>query len=248
MTQLLNRQTLDNQHAALHAHSTRHHRPYALAMCDIDHFKTCNDTYGHQAGDDTLRRVATTINTGRHNDLVYRYGGEEFLILLPEQEIHGALLAAERIRANVQALGITHHAASVGGALTISIGVAEFDPDHPIPAEQVLKAADDDLYQAKSRGRNQITGHELNVTRTTVPVRITPGDGAPHRSGIGDSCGFPGRVRTRRCEAHSVCGVRLSRSTLPFYDGQCGLMDLCVAPRSLMYARGGDALLIARCG
>ena len=170
MTQLLNRQTLDKQLAALHAHSTRHHRPYALAMCDIDHFKSYNDTYGHQAGDDTLRRIATTIDTGRDNDLVYRYGGEEFLILLPEQDIHGALLAAERIRANVQALGSTHHQEAIGGALTVSIGVAEFDPDHPTPANQVLKAADDALYQAKSRGRNQVTAHERNVARTTVPV------------------------------------------------------------------------------
>ncbi len=169
MTQLLNRQTLDNQLAALHAHSTRHHRPYALAMCDIDHFKSYNDTYGHQAGDETLRQIATTINAGRDNDLVYRYGGEEFLILLPEEDIHGALLAAERIRANVHALGITHDGA-VGGVLTISIGIADFDPDHPKPAHQILKTADDALYQAKSRGRNQVTAHQRTIAQATLRV------------------------------------------------------------------------------
>jgi two-component system chemotaxis response regulator CheY len=126
-------------------------------MCDIDRFKAYNDTHGHQAGDQALRTVAATIAQElRGGDSVYRYGGEEFLLVLPEQTLDTALVAVERVRSAVQRLAIPQPAAGPGGRLTLSAGIAAFGPGETTSAEELLQQADAALYRAKSAGRNQL--------------------------------------------------------------------------------------------
>ena len=130
----------------------------SIALCDIDHFKAYNDHFGHLAGDAVLRDVAQTIRSQlRRGDALYRYGGEEFLMVLPQQSVLDASRAAERARRAVEALGIRTTAGN--GTLTISIGVAEL-----MPADKGIDAwmdrADVALYRAKAGGRNRVESNE----------------------------------------------------------------------------------------
>jgi diguanylate cyclase (GGDEF)-like protein len=157
LTGLGNRRSLQQDLAVLHARSQRYGRRFAVAMCDIDRFKAYNDTHGHQAGDQALRTVAATIAQElRGGDSVYRYGGEEFLLVLPEQTPDTALVAVERVRSAVQRLAIPQPAAGPDGMLTLSAGIAAFDPDEAPTAEELLQRADAALYRAKAAGRNQL--------------------------------------------------------------------------------------------
>jgi diguanylate cyclase (GGDEF)-like protein len=157
LTGLGNRRSLQQDLEVLHAHSQRYRRRFALAMCDLDRFKAYNDTHGHQAGDQALRLVATTIARElRGGDTVYRYGGEEFLLILPEQTSDTALVAVERVRSAVERLAIPLPAAGPDGKLTLSAGIAAFDPDQTPTTEALLKRADAALYRAKAAGRNQL--------------------------------------------------------------------------------------------
>ena len=157
LTQLGNRRSLDDDLKVLHARSRRYGRRYCLAICDLDRFKAYNDAYGHQAGDEALRAVAATIvGEVRAGDGVYRYGGEEFLLVLPEQTLETGLVAVERMRAAVERLAIPHAAAGPGQVLTLSAGIAAFEPGELIAAEELLKRADAALYRAKSAGRNRV--------------------------------------------------------------------------------------------
>jgi diguanylate cyclase (GGDEF)-like protein len=157
LTRLGNRRSLDEDLKVLHAHSQRYSRSYCLAICDIDRFKAYNDTYGHQAGDQALAAVAATLaQEVRAGDGVYRYGGEEFLLVLPEQTLETGLIAVERVRAAVEQLAVPHAAAGPGGVLTLSAGIAAFGPGEATTAEELLKRADAALYQAKSAGRNRV--------------------------------------------------------------------------------------------
>jgi diguanylate cyclase (GGDEF)-like protein len=157
MTQLLNRRALDRRLADLHAHSERHSHPYTLAMCDIDLFKSYNDNFGHQAGDRALQQVAATLHNLRAGDLVFRYGGEEFLILCPDQDLRSGLAAANRIRTSIGRLAIPRPDTDPASVLTISVGVAAYDPINPRTSAELLKAADDALYDAKAAGRNVVS-------------------------------------------------------------------------------------------
>jgi diguanylate cyclase (GGDEF)-like protein len=157
LTGLSNRRALDEDLEVLHARSQRYGRGFALAMCDIDRFKAYNDTHGHQAGDQALRAVAATIvGEVRGGDGVYRYGGEEFLLVLPEQTLDTARVAVERVRSAVERLAIPQPAAGPGGRLTLSAGIAAFSPGEPTTAEELLGQADAALYRAKSAGRNRL--------------------------------------------------------------------------------------------
>ena len=157
LTGLSNRRSLDEDLEVLHARSQRYGRGFALAMCDLDRFKAYNDTHGHQAGDQALRAVAATIaGEVRGGDGVYRYGGEEFLLVLPEQTLDTALVAVERVRSAVERLAIPQPAAGPGGILTLSAGIAAFGPGEATTAEELLGKADAALYRAKSAGRNQL--------------------------------------------------------------------------------------------
>lgn len=136
------------------ARSRRHDRPFAALMIDVDHFKRYNDTYGHPAGDEVLHRVAEVLTQAlREVDRVGRYGGEEFLALLPETDRAAAAEAAERIRSRLQEETFTPAGEPV--AVTLSIGVAEFPRDGDTP-EAVVAAADAALYRAKREGRDRV--------------------------------------------------------------------------------------------
>lgn len=155
LTGLGNRHAMQDRLAAEWAACRRRGSPLALLIADLDHFKRINDEHGHSAGDEVLRRVAQTLRSSvRASDLVARYGGEEFVVIAPECDLSGALILAERFRANLAALRVV-----VGGrvlTLTTSIGVATaFDP-RPIDVRQLLLDADRALYQAKHAGRNMV--------------------------------------------------------------------------------------------
>lgn len=156
LTGLSNRLRLSGELDRLHYLSARYGRHYSLALCDIDHFKQYNDTYGHPAGDKALQAIATALaGFGRRGDGVYRYGGEEFLLVLPEQPGASATAALERLRATVEGLAIPH-SGSPYGVLTISVGVSSFVPDSTTDNESLLKQADVALYEAKTAGRNRV--------------------------------------------------------------------------------------------
>jgi two-component system chemotaxis response regulator CheY len=156
LTGLNNRLRLAEELDRQHAISTRYGRAYSLALCDIDHFKLFNDTYGHQAGDDALRQIAAALaGSGRRGEGVYRYGGEEFLLVLPEQGAEPALLALERLRGVVEALAIPNPGTEPG-VLTMSVGIASYVPGSDYTAEQLVGDADAALYRAKAEGRNRV--------------------------------------------------------------------------------------------
>lgn len=156
LTQLFNRRKLEADLAVLHEHSTRYRRSYSLALCDIDFFKAYNDTYGHQAGDRVLESVASVLRqVMRHGDGLYRYGGEEFLLVLPEQTEKESTMAVNRFLAAVEAERIDH-VGGPGGVLTVSAGIATFEPESGDAVETVLRRADVALYDAKASGRNRL--------------------------------------------------------------------------------------------
>jgi diguanylate cyclase (GGDEF)-like protein len=136
----------------------REHVPLSLIMCDIDRFKDYNDTYGHAAGDECLMKVAKAMeNTlNRAGDFCARYGGEEFVIILPNMHSNGALNIAEKIRKNVEALGIVHERSSPLKIVTLSLGVATMDKEGMIMSvEDLIRRADEALYKVKESGRNR---------------------------------------------------------------------------------------------
>ena len=156
LTGLGNRRRMSEDLARAHAHAQREARPYAIALFDIDHFKVYNDHYGHLAGDETLRKVALCFNDAvRAGESVYRYGGEEFLLLLPDCTEAAAATAAERIRRAVTGAAIPCPTAP--SVVTLSGGVACWTPGCAVSSVAVLiQQADDALFQAKSAGRNRV--------------------------------------------------------------------------------------------
>jgi diguanylate cyclase (GGDEF)-like protein len=157
LTGLANRRSLEEDLEMLHARSRRYGRGFAVAMCDLDQFKAYNDTHGHQPGDQALRAVAATIaGELRLGDGVYRYGGEEFLLVLPEQTLETALVAVERVRRGVERLAIPQPAGGPDAMLTVSAGIAAFGPGESTTVEELLEQADAALYRAKAAGRNRI--------------------------------------------------------------------------------------------
>jgi len=166
LTGIPNRRLFDEYIAREWRRARRNTGSIALMMCDVDHFKNFNDTYGHQAGDDCLRRVAAALQTvmERAADIVARYGGEEFAVVLPETEIAGALFMAEKIRQAIQDLEIPHRA-SPHGVITLSIGVAAIVPNEHMTHDELIQAADRALYQAKHGGRDRICHFDTRSLR-----------------------------------------------------------------------------------
>jgi diguanylate cyclase (GGDEF)-like protein len=144
----------------------RNQQSLSLILCDVDYFKNYNDYYGHQAGDECLRRVAAVISHSlkRSADLVARYGGEEFAIILPNTDAYGAYFLAERIQANLFAQAIPHEHSYSSSYLTLSLGIATAIPASPSSPEALLALADQALYDAKEHGRNQIRSRMLSVS------------------------------------------------------------------------------------
>lgn len=150
-----NRLALDEEISTLLSRSLRYGHRCSLAICDLDFFKAYNDRFGHVAGDEALRRVAKGMRANlRAADTLFRYGGEEFVVLLVEQSLGDAEHAMDRMRAAVEHLAIPSPA--TGAALTLSVGVAEIDPERDRTAADWIARADAALYSAKQRGRNRV--------------------------------------------------------------------------------------------
>ncbi|WP_454811503.1 GGDEF domain-containing response regulator [Paenarthrobacter nitroguajacolicus] len=156
LTKLHNRLKLAEDLGALHSGGVTGHN-YCLAMVDVDNFKSYNDIYGHQAGDAALVAIASTLaGEVRKSDAVYRFGGEEFLLVLRDQEAPGARMVMERVRSAVQSLRI-EHSGDPDGVLTISAGISAYTEGRRAGTEQLLREADLALYAAKASGRNRVT-------------------------------------------------------------------------------------------
>ena len=163
LTGVFNRRHFDERLAHSWARAERIGGDLSVVLLDVDHFKRFNDRYGHQAGDDCLRRVATTLRSclSRPGDLVARYGGEEFVCLLPDTGLAGALDVARELGAAVRAQRIEHVDSAVAPMVTVSLGVCSKDGSIAGSAQALLREADSQLYRAKSLGRDQACGAGL---------------------------------------------------------------------------------------
>jgi diguanylate cyclase (GGDEF)-like protein/PAS domain S-box-containing protein len=157
LTGISNRRFFDEHIDELWSLCTQENEPLSLIMVDIDLFKNYNDYYGHQAGDRCLRKVAQAIQSAllRGTDVAIRYGGEEFLAVLPHTDVIGALEVAERIKVKIATLKIPHADSKVAKVVTVSQGIVEIKDPHDSVYEG-LSLADLLLYQAKKNGRNRI--------------------------------------------------------------------------------------------
>lgn len=206
LTEVANRLRLEEDLEALQAEVSRYRRNVCVAMCDLDEFKCYNDHYGHVAGDEALRQIAQAISQSlRQADRVYRYGGEEFLVLLSEQTPENALAAMERVRRAVESLGLPQAPAAKSPAMTVSIGLAaitperdallrgsvpesnpsgrDVPPDSDLSVRAAIVRADRALYRAKADGRNRIVIEPLGsgvYSRFALPSQ----EKAPRGSGI----------------------------------------------------------------
>lgn len=160
LTGVRNRRYFDEHLGIQVALAQRSKLPICVIMIDVDFFKSFNDCYGHQAGDDCLRRLASVFQSclKRPTDFVARYGGEEFVCLLLDTDLGGGLALAENIREASLACHIGHNKSAVSDWVTISVGVGAMGPTQLTTGSDLVKIADSNLYQAKHQGRNRVIG------------------------------------------------------------------------------------------
>jgi diguanylate cyclase (GGDEF)-like protein/PAS domain S-box-containing protein len=165
LTGVANRRMFDSILEMEWANARRTSQPLSLILLDIDYFKQYNDHYGHLQGDECLRRVAQALLSAstRARDFLGRFGGEEFVMILPDTGAQAALSVAERCRSLVLDQGIAHDGAGVGRTLTISVGVATQAPEEGGNALDLVSRVDKRLYEAKLQGRNRIVGEGRRV-------------------------------------------------------------------------------------
>jgi diguanylate cyclase (GGDEF)-like protein len=166
LTGVANRRALDQGLEQEWRRAVRGGAPLSLLLVDVDVFKAYNDRYGHAAGDDCLRGIASTLATAarRAGDLVARYGGEEFAVVVPGCSDENARRLAERLRSRIADLALPHDASDVAPHVTISVGAATAMPGPGIAAADLVRIADEALYEAKRAGRNRVSHHRLGAT------------------------------------------------------------------------------------
>ncbi len=164
LTQIPNRRCFDKTLELEWQSMQREKEPLSLILCDIDFFKLYNDRYGHQGGDECLKKVAQILasNAQRGGDLAARYGGEEFAVILPRTDMKGAKRVAESIRSDLKAAAIFHAASKVSKFITLSMGLASAVPSGGLSIEGLIREADRALYRAKLEGRDRIVCLDLN--------------------------------------------------------------------------------------
>ncbi|PUB77356.1 MAG: diguanylate cyclase [gamma proteobacterium symbiont of Ctena orbiculata] len=185
LTGIPNRRHFIDRLIAEYRRSSRNSTPLTLMICDIDFFKRYNDSLGHLEGDDCIVRVAKTINTSlqRGGDLCARFGGEEFIVILPNTDLAGGEKIARRIQQEIAALAITHPDSPIGEFITLSFGLAADVDEYP-SQDYLIKRADDALYRSKQSGRNRIecdpksrpqpSGETVAPTRKTAAASEQP--------------------------------------------------------------------------
>ncbi len=158
LTNIANRRRFNEYLKQEWRRSCRNKSHLSLIFADVDFFKKYNDCYGHHAGDECLINIANILKNslGRSTDLVARYGGEEFIIILPETDMQASQSIAKQIKHNVEQANIAHICSSIASQITLSMGVASTIPMDSTRQDELVKAADFALYEAKNNGRNQI--------------------------------------------------------------------------------------------
>jgi diguanylate cyclase (GGDEF)-like protein len=175
LTGLANRRSFDQALAIEWARARRTRSPISLLLVDVDHFKSYNDVYGHQQGDDCLRTIASAIRKSsmRPADVAARYGGEEFAILLPDTDSEGAHDAAARLRSEVRRRRLAHRASGAGPHMTVSIGIATQVPVED-SSELLVARADQALYAAKRGGRDRVVVWERSLQEFADAMAALP--------------------------------------------------------------------------
>lgn len=153
LTGLSNRRCFEQTFEKEFLRAQRYNNKLTLVMFDIDYFKQVNDTYGHQCGDYILQQISNAaLQTFRKTDTIFRFGGEEFMVILTETDIEHSIIPLERFRKTIETLGLKYHGEDVN--ITVSIGACQLTKD--IPTKEILiEKADNALYEAKNQGRNQ---------------------------------------------------------------------------------------------
>jgi len=157
LTGIANRRYFDSYLVTEVRRGARERQPLSLILSDVDHFKAFNDCYGHQAGDDCLRRVAAALSSAgrRPADLAARYGGEEFAMVLPGTVLEGAIDVAQAVSRVIEGLAIPHARSAVNPKVTLSQGIVSLTPEKETSSEDLIQRADQALYLAKQQGRNR---------------------------------------------------------------------------------------------
>ena len=158
LTGISNRPNMEQVLRSEFERSMRYGAPLSVVLLDVDHFKGVNDTYGHQAGDECLRKIACVLDreSERPADLAARYGGEEFAVILPYTSAKGAFHKAESFRRSIEMLLIPHTRSSTGDYVTVSFGVSTLIPGDDTSTDALIANADEALYKAKESGRNKV--------------------------------------------------------------------------------------------
>jgi diguanylate cyclase (GGDEF)-like protein len=169
LTGVFNRRYFDQQITTEWSRAARNDTPLSLILLDVDFFKLFNDSYGHQAGDDALRVIASALKAclRRPADLVARYGGEEFACVLPETSYEDALAICDELERNVRALAIAHMSSSVAPVITISLGLATRIGNTHNDVQDLIGLADSQLYLAKHSGRGRVCSAVLTPGAAT---------------------------------------------------------------------------------
>ena len=160
LTGLINRRGFVEIYTSEVSRARRYKRSRVVAMMDLDHFKNINDRYGHAGGDAVLRSFASTARAAlRTHDVICRYGGEEFCVLMPETKIHGAARVAERARAAIEKMKVMHEGEPIASTVSIGVASAFEEGGDDCTEEALLERADKALYRAKAAGRNCVVSY-----------------------------------------------------------------------------------------